>query len=487
MIIKLTADQSASLPFPIGCPVWYNFSGENMKRGIIKSASLQDSQIYYEVTYSDDDGGDNESNTITEEVKGTNVGFGATCPVTISPDNNESGSSPLEGEIVMCTTDSNNKLVYTAMIYNMDTSHFRYESDIEASRVTYREVKVNENDRNEENNEANAIENSNSAKHTSDSKGDEADKKDTTHSQESPNQRFVPSSITCSDSASKRSSAGSNEGVRDSARKRARYPNVTNHEGGDGRHYSSPATTSTSRDATNVTPHSHSKFPNVPKLEITPPLWLQKDRPSQRRLFFHLLGSSRQNMTRITQESQCRIHIDMKDDVFVPMKIYVDANNVSTAQQDLLRARQMIQDLFMNYVGNDGCRGRLLYEIAQSCWGPHRPTHSLSNAVKDLNPLLDYPKSSFMSIVEISYEHFEHLKEKSFHAAHILHKPFLREISNLGCDLILVAKGFQVYTNLCDPYVFVYGRTYQDVDRAVRMVKEKIRDHQHVCGKCVLG
>ena len=188
-------------------------------------------------------------------------------------------------------------------------------------------------------------------------------------------------------------------------------------------------------------------------------------------------------MLHINRKSQCTVHIDMKDDVFVPLKIYVEAINRSTAQQDLTRARHMIQDLFLDYVGNDGSRGRLIYELARSFCGPHRPKNSSSNAVKDANPLLGNHSVDYMSIVELSYEH---TREKSFHAAHILHKPFLQEISGLGCDLILVAKGFKIPTNLCDPYVFVYGRKFQDVDGAVQIVKKKIWQHQQVCGKCTL-
>jgi len=478
-VIKLTAEQSANLPFPIGCPVWYNFSGNkndnvNMKRGVIKSASLQNSQIYYEVTYCDDD----KNIAITEEVEGTNLGFGSSCPVTISP-YDKSGGSPLEGEIVMCSADpnNNNNVVYTAMIFT-DGCQFRYESDIDASRVTYREKKVQDNQSNEENiSNSNAI--SASTKQIADRK--EENKMDATPPLQSTTQRYVPSSITCSDSVSKRSFTESNDDAVDSSEKRARYPIIAKNEGNSGHH--APDAASTSQDSTNVTPPSHSKFPNVPKLEITPPLWLQKDRSSQRNLFFHLLGKG-DNINRINQESQCRVHLEMKDAVFAPMKIFIEALRNSTAQQDLLLARQMIQDLFLDYVGNDGCRGRLLCEIAQSCWGPHRPSNSTSSAVRNVNPFLDN-RLTYMSIVEMSYE--EHMNEKSFHAAHILHKPLLCDITNLGCDLILVAKGFRTSTNKCDPYVFVYGRKYQDVDKAVQLVKEKIRDHQHVCGKCVMG
>jgi hypothetical protein len=63
VVIRLTADQSANLPFPTGCPVWYNFQeskGDDdddaagpllFKRGVVKSALLRDNQLFYEVTY----------------------------------------------------------------------------------------------------------------------------------------------------------------------------------------------------------------------------------------------------------------------------------------------------------------------------------------------------------------------------------------------------------------------------------------------------
>eukprot|EP00984_Skeletonema_dohrnii_P031384 scaffold23780_cov72-Skeletonema_dohrnii-CCMP3373.AAC.1 len=153
VVIRLTADQSANLPFPIGCPVWYNFPGKkddimgSLKRGVVKSVSLRNSQLYYEVTYCDGD----ENITITEEVKETHLGFGALCPVTIISDNKSgtAGDDTSEGEIVMCTTDANNKVVYTAMIF-MDGSQVKYESEIDAARVKYRKVKVNDMESNEE-------------------------------------------------------------------------------------------------------------------------------------------------------------------------------------------------------------------------------------------------------------------------------------------------------------------------------------------------
>lgn len=162
----------------------------------------------------------------------------------------------------------------------------------------------------------------------------------------------------------------------------------------------------------------------------------------------------------------------------------LDADNPTTAQADLKIAREMIQDLFLEYVGNDdGARGRLIYEIASSCWGPHRPKKSTCNAVREVNPLVVHDQqvlglsqpSHFHSIVNL----FSASSACSL-GSHILHKSFLQEISALGCGLILVAEGFRVSTQLCDPYVLIYGRTYQDVDRAVEMLKQKIMQHQQI-------
>ncbi|KAL7427503.1 hypothetical protein ACHAXM_000874 [Skeletonema potamos] len=505
--IRLTADQTANLPFPTGCPVWYNFlqaGGGNeedatavpLKRGVVKSALLRDNQLFYEVTYqpsSDEDGDETNYNdtVITEEVQESHLGFGATCLVTIVPKHDEDVTTDsLEGEIVMCMpspTDPNNQVVYTAMIF-MDGSQLRYESGIEAARVKFRKVDAVQGTESHEDNITahNADENA----HDETDGKIKVDTMDTTPPPPmSTTQRYVPSSITCSDSVSMMNaskspispvSKRSNDSARDSSQKRARYPNEAKHGEVDGGGNFGPISASNSY----ISPPP--KFPNVPRLEITVPLWLQRDRESQKTLFYFLIGKSKNNrpMTRINRESQCKVHIDMKNDIFVPMKIYVEPLNAPTAQQGLKRAREMIQDLFLEYVGHDGSRGRLVYEIARSCWGSHRPSHSSSDAVKDVNPLRDNQSVDYMSVVELSYEQ---TREKSFHAAHILHKPFLQEIGEVGCDLILVANGFRIPTKLCDPYVLVYGRKYQDVDKAVQMVQRKISDHQGVCGKCTLN
>jgi hypothetical protein len=147
-IIRLTKEQCSKVTFPIGCPVWYGFSVKDgdttttLKCGVISSAMLRGGQLFYEVEHRNKDAA-----YVTEQVKDSELCFGASCPVTILPSSDDSGggdddkntSSYCEGEIVLCTlsTTDTKKFVYTAMIFLDGGSRVRYESGIEANRVKY--------------------------------------------------------------------------------------------------------------------------------------------------------------------------------------------------------------------------------------------------------------------------------------------------------------------------------------------------------------
>jgi hypothetical protein len=144
--MTLTAEQCARLKFPVGCPVWYNFPRPNddvpssffQKRGLVQGAIFRDGKVFYQVKYVT-----KSSNFISEEVEDGKLGFGATCPVTILPNN--AAADPLEGEIVLCTpsTICQNEFLYTVMIF-LGTSKVMYEGGIEEKRVVYREVLSND-------------------------------------------------------------------------------------------------------------------------------------------------------------------------------------------------------------------------------------------------------------------------------------------------------------------------------------------------------
>eukprot|EP00984_Skeletonema_dohrnii_P006792 scaffold2425_cov76-Skeletonema_dohrnii-CCMP3373.AAC.8 len=487
--MRFNAEQCAQLKFPVGCPVWYNLgdvgvkeasastSSFFLKRGVIKGALLRGGKLFYEVTHVEESSG-----IITEEVEDGELGFGATCPVTILPQNVDADADPLEGEIVLFTPSTNdpNTFVYTAMIFLDGASTFRYEGGIDEKRVVYRKGKgkVDKSIVDKSSSAAFGAKNDN-ADATSSQQNSKGEVSEEMPMEAASASAFVPSSITCNaganapggggtnvslsatdsfDSTNTNSNASADDSLSLSRKKKPRY--LSEYEIG------------TSRNA-----HAN-------RMEIAVPLWLQKDLQSQRDLFFHLIGTNGCNTKRIEYNSRCRVYIKVilgeKVISSVPMTIHVEAMNPPTALGDLTVARQLIQSLLLQFVGNDGCRGRLLYDVAQSCWGVHRPSQSTSNAVKDINPF--YPtqdrgsgKEYFMSVVELPYKVTK--EGKSVHAAYLLSRETLQKIQAAGAYIRVVATEFQIPTSLCEPYVLACGKTYEGVDRAVDIVKDAIRSH----------
>jgi len=447
-VIRFNAEQCAKLAFPVGCPVWYNFSGPEgttLKRGIVKSAALRSSQLVYEITYSDD-----SEHIITEVVEDKQLGFGATCPVTISSAHSDD-SNASEGEIVMCAqslSPSNpSKFMYSAMIF-LEGSRVRYESGIDGDRVKYRAL--------------------DSAVNLADNNGDQPSQEEPTVVSASAKKQSGPITATMPPSMAE------NRVVPTSIR----VGQVDNSVDSSSR--KRPRNEEESKVKVESTPRKKNKCPDEqPDLEIKVPLWLQKDRETQRKLFHHLLGRSSSgrlghNMKRISDESQCKIAVVWDEKPMIIKVFAKNKNNVASRTKlfpELKRARLMIHDLFLGFVGNDGSRGRLVYEISRCCAGPHRPNtnKSTSNAVRDINPLLTDRSASYMSVVDIPNDFVKEGKH------HQLHMTLVGSIRDTGCKMNIVADGFTHTTKLCAPYVLVYGVSLQDVDQAVKMVEDKIR------------
>ena len=449
-VIRFNAEQCAKLAFPIGCPVWYNFSGHEgttLKRGIVKSAALRSSQLVYEITYSDD-----SEHIITEVVEDKQLGFGATCPVTISSAHNDD-SNASEGEIVMCaqslSSSNSSKFMYSAMIF-LEGSRVRYESGIDGERVKYRAldsaVNLADNNNDQPCQEEPTVVSASAKKQSGPIIA-------TTPPSMAENQCVVPTSIRVGHEV--------DNSVDSSSRKR-------------------PRNEEESKVKVESTPRKKDKYPeSQPDLEIKVPLWLQKDRETQRKLFHHLLGRSSSgrlghNMKRINDESQCKIAVVWDEKPMIIKVFAKNKNNVASRSKlfpELKRARQMIQDLFSGFVGNDGSRGRLVYEISRCCAGSHRPNanKSTSNAVRDINPFHTDRSESYISVVDIPNEFVREGKH------HQLHMTLVGSIRDIGCKMNIVADGFTHTTKLCAPYVLVYGVRLQDVDQAVKIVEDKIR------------
>lgn len=189
-------------------------------------------------------------------------------------------------------------------------------------------------------------------------------------------------------------------------------------------------------------------------------------------------------MNDIGREANCRINVNFNTSVPLadqpPITITIDAFSSRFAQKGHLIAREQIQCLLLNYMDmhRDGSKGRLIYEVALSCRGGHRPNNSSSRALTAKNPFAeDDEREVFMSVVELPFT-TEHGRKK-FHAPYLRDSRLLDRIwKETNCSIRVCGDDFDVPTQYCDPYVFVFGKSYknrhQDVDRAVEIVKEAI-------------
>jgi len=240
-------------------------------------------------------------------------------------------------------------------------------------------------------------------------------------------------------------------------------------------------------------------------IDMRVPLWLQRNRKSQDDLFLYLIGKSKKHLSKkrgnstvgiIGHHTNCTIRLNYNsraipadnNDPLPPITITIIANsNSGVARRDLNNARHRLQELLMGYVGNDGSKGRLLHEFASSCPGPHRPKHSTSGAIYSFNPFDEDPRkggSCWITVLELPYV-FERGK-KVYHAHYLLRSDVTNRIrKEVKCYFKLVGDNFRVPVELCEPYLLVPGRSWQEVDRAAEIFGEEIRKHMKRCS-CML-
>ena len=173
-----------------------------------------------------------------------------------------------------------------------------------------------------------------------------------------------------------------------------------------------------------------------------------------------------------------------------PMTITVNANSRLSALRDLNDAREKVQELLLSYtdVIDWGAKGRLIYEVASSCSGPHRPLDSRSRAVKVRDPFGAY--QDFMSLVELPFFQARPGGKKSFHAAFLLRADLLSSLRDLGCYIKVCLDGYTIrigstetpiQVRHCDAYMLVLANSWQAIDQAVEIVNERIKEHVRRC------
>ena len=139
-------------------------------------------------------------------------------------------------------------------------------------------------------------------------------------------------------------------------------------------------------------------------------------------------------------------------------------------QPMILTALQKVDELlsgYLDYVGDPVAKGRMTYEVAASCPGPHRPADSTSNAVGWNSP----NGYVFLSLIELPLGYN--------YGSESLRTKLLSVASHLGCFV-------KIYGDVkhCDPYVLVNGKTWGNVDEAVKIIRgiiERNEPQEIVC------
>jgi len=457
--------------------------------------------IIYEVIYKDDCPSRKD---IIEEVSEDQLAYGSNCPVIIEA--NE-GRPVSEGTVLFCEPSSMDpgKFIYTVVIF-MEGSEARYEGGIDAERIKYRKVNtVNAKIATNKAENAAAAESVNVSKKqpsaTNNSNGRHSAKiTASAPAVHNPDGEAVPSSITCNSAdKSKRKEGGSDSSNRRSisdstANKKMRVDTSSLANNDDAcKEGNLRSTVSYSNDSVGGSKDNAHGTNHGTRMDMSVPLWLQRNRKSQEDLFFHLIGSKRfdkrgqrATVKSIGRETNTGIRVNSNhretNHPLAPIIITVDAfsDRDGVCLRDLTEARRKLQELLLDYVGNDGSRGRLIYELALSCWGAHRPKKSTCNAVNARDPFDGDSGCRFITVLALPY-HFNGGR-RVYHAAQLLKANVLARIRNEANSYIkVVGDEFRVPVKFCDPYVLVVGSCYQDVDKAAEIVRGATDNHVQYC------
>ena len=408
----------------------------------IKLCSTKD--IMYEVVYKDE-----EKGSIVDEVKEKELVYAASCPVTVSGSSeDESEIEEVEGTVLLSkpSPDDPKSIQYTVML-PVGGSYARYEDGIDAKRIKYRKEVLVPN-----------------------TKSGECDLAQSGRKDPQPQD---PSSLT---------------------RNKHSNPPVLLHDGEGGTPVPSSISCRSIGKVSNdigITITS-SEDSGRSGLEIKIPFWLQRDRAAQLNIFFHLIGSARAEMRGkrtvkdIERETHCNIRVNFTDNKeqgpVIPITVSVMPRCYSSGAQDMHFAREKIQELLLDYVGNDGSRGQLLYELALSVEGPHRSKDSPNEVVRAYDPFTEDRREVYMTVFRLPYVYGDNGR-KRFHASHLLKQHLLNHLwTTTGCYIkACINLPGMIPVKRCFPYLLVMGDMWQNLDMAVALMKEANRAHVQSC------
>ena len=176
-------------------------------------------------------------------------------------------------------------------------------------------------------------------------------------------------------------------------------------------------------------------------------------------------------MNTIGRDNKCKIDVNRDNPISITIKPRASED---VTVRDIEASRLMIIDLLLEYVGNDGSRGRLVYDLGISCPGSHfhRHQHSYSRAVQTNDPFGEDARVCFMTILPLpGFRQGIQLNTRLYNANF---QRRLRQEAGSHIKVIGNAGSQEIPCRFCDPYVAVMGSSVEGIDRAVRMIEAEL-------------
>lgn len=158
-LVKLSEEQTKGLNFPLGCPVWYNFSQSSCFSGVVQTVHLDivQKKLVYTVSrkksHSKSDTNDKQS-LVLDTVSEDDISYSFNCPVTLTSksddaaaddDGDVSSNKKMAGEIMFAENVEDEmlyvvKLIPSGVEEGGESHIIRFEDGVKASRLRYREA-----------------------------------------------------------------------------------------------------------------------------------------------------------------------------------------------------------------------------------------------------------------------------------------------------------------------------------------------------------
>ena len=155
--------------------------------------------------------------------------------------------------------------------------------------------------------------------------------------------------------------------------------------------------------------------------------------------------------------------------------------NRKYAIDDIRKAANDLESALLEYIRHDGSQGRLFYDLAWKCKLLHPRGGAHSTVVQQRNPFIQN-KMGWVNVVELP--HVVEGATTLYHHAFMFHNrcALLKKMNQeTNCEIKVCHNEARLRTNLCAPYVFVFGSSPAKVDRAVEILQNEIQTHMRKC------